>query len=811
MKKSILLGIILLLLSTHVMAQYSIQGKVINENGEKLIGASVFLKGTRHAAIADESGAFALDNIPTGTYQLKLSYVGYEDYEENITVDGDIIKNITLEGSMFGLDEIEINATWVERTQPFSYSNVDKETIEKTNLGQDVPYILKWTPSTVVTSDAGAGVGYTGIRIRGSDPTRINVTINGIPLNDSESQSVFWVDLPDFLASTSQVQIQRGVGTSTNGAGAFGASINLNTSQIHINPYALLNTSIGSFDTYKYSVGLGTGLMNDKFSIDARYSKITSDGYIDRASSDLSSYMFSAAKVSDNSSLRLNIFHGAELTYQAWNGLPFQLLETDRTFNPSGTEKASEPHDNEVDDYKQTHVQLLYNLSINESTRINLAGHYTKGRGFFEQYKAGQDLIDYGLSDDEELASDLIRRRWLDNDFIGVTYALEKTFGLSTFMLGGAYNTYLGRHFGEVIWTEEAVDIPRDHTYYDNDGTKNDFNVYAKLNHALSNQLYLFGDLQYRRVDYSFLGFNADLQNVDQTVQLNFFNPKLGITYVPSKQTRLYTSFAVAHREPNRNDYTESSPASRPDPERLYDLEIGAEYNSNKLSTAMNLYYMSYKDQLVLNGQLNDVGAAIRENIASSYRAGIELMLGYQFTSALSSLFSSTLSSNKAKDYIEFIDSWDTGEQESINRGTTNLAFSPSLILSNDLQIDISKLLNWDADFTFNFLTKYVGEQYIDNTSSENAKLDGYLYNDIMLSYGFKQKWAQNVRLTLQVNNVLNSLYVSNAWTYRFRSEAYDPTPDDAYARPEGNGYYNLTGLYPQAGRHFLLGLSAKF
>jgi iron complex outermembrane receptor protein len=811
MKKSILFILGSFLFSTYMMSQHSISGKIVNGNKEKLVGASVFLKGTKHAVIAEESGNFLLENIPSGTYDLKVSYIGYEDYLESITVEKNIEKRIELSGSMYGLDEIEINATWVEDKQPFSYTNVDKETIEKTNLGQDVPFILKWTPSAVVTSDAGAGVGYTGIRIRGSDPTRINVTINGIPLNDSESQGVFWVDLPDFLASTSQVQIQRGVGTSTNGAGAFGASINLNTSQVHINPYALLNTSAGSFNTYKYSVGLGTGLMNDKFTIDARYSKITSDGYIDRASSDLSSYMFTAAKVSEKSSLRLNIFHGAEVTYQAWNGLPFQLLETDRTFNPSGTEKASEPHENEVDDYKQTHVQLLYNLSINESTRINLAGHYTKGRGFFEQYKASENLIDYGLSENADLASDLIRRRWLDNDFIGLTYALEKSFDLSNFTLGGAYNIYTGRHFGEVIWTEAEVDIPRDHTYYDNDGIKHDFNMYTKLNYGLNEKLYLFGDLQYRRVDYTFLGFNAELENVEQSVSLNFFNPKVGISYLPSKQSRFYTSLAVANREPNRNDYTESSPSSRPDPERLYDLEIGAEYGNSKLTSSTNFYFMNYKDQLVLNGQINDVGAAIRENIESSYRAGVEVMLGYQFTPYLSNKVNFTLSSNKARDYVEFIDSWDTGEQLMIERGTTDLAFSPSTIFANDLEVNLSKLFKLNSDFTFNFLTKYIGEQYIDNTSNENAKLNAYVYNDMLISYALNTKWAQDLRLTLQVNNVFNSLYVANAWVYRFRSEGYDPTPDDAYSRSEGDGNYNLTGLYPQAGRNFLIGLSVKF
>jgi len=773
--------ILFFVLSLSLSAQYTISGTVANEQGEDLIGASVFLIDTEYATISDENGKFNLVQVPEGEYRMKISYLGYGPMEQSLLVKGNTeLGRLALQGSFLGLDEIEIRSTWIDEDAPFAQESISKETIEETNLGQDVPFMLKWTPSAVVNSDAGAGVGYTGIRIRGTDPSRINVTINGVPLNDSESQGVFWVDLPDFLASVDQIQIQRGVGTSTNGAGAFGATINMNTNQTHVNPYGKLTLGAGSFNTKKFSIGSGTGLMRDKYSFNFRLSNITSDGYVDRASSDLRSLYFSAGRITDKSALNVHVFTGSEVTYQAWNGLPYQFRETNRTYNPSGTERAEAPHPNEVDDYDQTHVQVLYNRLL-KSWKLNVGFHYTKGRGFFEQYKAGQDLLDYNLPEGE---TDLVRRRWLDNDFIGLIYAAEKTFSGATFTLGGAVNNYVGDHFGQVIWTENNTAVSADHTYYLNQGKKFDANVYAKINYAVSDRFNFFGDLQYRRLHYDFIGFNADNENVQQNVRLNFVNPKLGLTYKIDQTSRFFASFAVANKEPNRSDYTESTFDERPVHETLYDLELGYSLSRDKWGVDANVYNMIYDNQLVLTGRINDVGEYARQNVKSSYRTGIELSAFAQIHDLVTIQPSVTLSNNGINDFVAYYDDWDTGVQVEQEFGdTTDLAFSPSVIASNAIHFNAGKLFSnkYLKSTKLSFMSKYVGEQYIDNTSRAASALESYLYHD------------------------------SSAWIYRFKSVFYDPTPDDPYARSEGQGIYNLTGLYPQAGRNFLVGLSVKF
>ena len=808
----IILQIVFVLFFGFVQSQNMIQGVVKNEASEHLFSASVFLIGTKHAAITDEKGKYVLENVPSGDYTMKVTYLGYDNFMQEITVANDQTIDVSLNGVIFGLDEIQIKSTWVDQDQPFAFSSMDQEEIQINNLGQDVPYLLKWLPSTVVSSDAGAGVGYTGMRIRGTDPTRINVTINGIPLNDAESHNVFWVDLPDFLSSVNQIQIQRGVGTSTNGASAFGASINLNTLQSHVNAYARLSGSVGSFNTLKYSAEAGTGLMNDRFSIDARVSKITSDGYIDRASSDLNSIYFSAARVAEESSLKLIAFHGSEVTYQAWNGLPIQLLETDRTFNPSGTEKGGEPHDNEVDDYDQTHIQLLYDRSINNSWLMNLGLHYTAGQGFFEQYKADQNLLDYGLPNDLG-DTELIRRRWLDNDFFGGIASIQKTSKDYTLTMGGAYNIYKGRHFGEVIWTGNSSSIPQDHTYYDNDATKKDANAYLKIDYNFSTKFKGFTDFQVRSVGYEFLGFDADLNNVTQSERLNFFNPKLGFTFLPNKQSKVFASVAVANKEPNRNDYTESSPTSRPLHESLYDLEVGYSYTGKNIAASVNLYNMMYDNQLVQTGQINDVGASVRENVESSFRRGLELQLSWQISDWLEWSTAMTVSQNKIENYTTFLDDWDTGNQVQVDLGETDLALSPALIASSQLSISLGKLISSNilSESSLSLMHKYVGEQYIDNTSLEASSLPDYAYTDLRFHWPIPVDFAKRLSLTCQINNVFNALYVANAWIYRFNSAGYNPVADEPYAVYEGGETYNLTGLFPQAERNFMLGLSLEF
>lgn len=818
--KKLLIGWISVLLTTSLFAQTMLTGSVLDQENQPVIGANVYLKEVRKGGVTDEKGQFEIKDVPAGTYKVSISHVAYRTIAQTIEIQADTDKstsNFQLEKEALRLDELVVKATRVGENVPITASDLDKEAIEARNLGQDVPYLLRWTPSAVVTSDAGTGIGYTGIRIRGSDPTRINVTINGIPLNDTESQGVFWVDLPDFVSSTQDIQIQRGVGTSTNGAGAFGASINLNTGKVHEKAYGAINGSFGSFNTYKGNVQFGTGLIGDKITIDGRFSKINSDGYIDRGSSDLLSYFGSLAYVGDKSIFRLNVFSGHEVTYQAWNGVPAQYVNDKalRTFNTAGTEKADEPHDNEVDDYTQTHVQALFSNQFNPNWGLNLALHYTKGSGFFEQYKAGEALSDYNISNAGVEESDLVRRRWLDNDFYGSTFSLAYTSDSRKLeaIFGGAWNQYLGGHFGETIWTAATGDIANPPLYYDNDATKTDFNVYTKFNYALSGDVNAYLDLQYRTVDYEFLGFDNEGNNLTQSDQLHFFNPKLGLFYDLNDKTDLYASFGVANREPNRNDYTETTPESRPQHETLYNTEIGYRQNWKKAALNVNLYHMLYNNQLVLTGKINDVGEYSRVNVDNSYRAGIEIVGGFEIYKGLSLGGNATFSQNKIQSFTEFVDNWDTWGQESIAHEKTDLAFSPNVIIGIDLTYDVFKnsANKNNQSLTFSLLNKYVGQQYLDNTSNENTVLDPYFFSDFNARFTTEVGFFKEVSINLLVRNLFNSQFSTNGWTYRYISAGYDGRADDPYTRLENGDTYNLTGFYPQAGINFLLGIGLKF
>lgn len=816
--KKLMTLLALLVLSFNIMAQATVKGRVIDENSEPVIGANVYIRGLKLGAATNDKGTFEIKNIPIGEYEVVVTHVGYNTATQNLSVPEGVEKRIAffqITPNTATLDQLIVRATRVGEKEPFTYTNVNQETIKKSNLGQDVPFLLRWTPSTVVTSDAGTGYGYTGIRIRGSDPSRINVTINGIPLNDSESQGVFWVNLPDFISSTEDVQIQRGVGTSTNGGSAFGASLNMSTSKVHPEAYGSVSASAGSFNTFKGNVQFGSGLLGKKFTLDGRVSKINSDGYVDRGSADLVSYYLSGAYVGEKSLLRLNVFSGHEVTYQAWNGLPAQYIDDEdlRTFNSAGTEKADEPHDNEVDDYKQTHYQALFSHQINPNWNLNLAGHYTKGAGFFEQYKGGEDLVDYNIPNGDTVVSDLIRRRWLDNDFFGTTYALAYTSTnrkLSA-TIGGAWNKYLGGHFGETIWTAAFGDISSPPRYYDNDATKTDFNIYTKVNYAFTGELNGYLDLQYRTINYEFLGFDNDGTNVTQSDKLDFFNPKLGIFYQPNDRFNMYLSSAIAQREPNRSDYTESSPDSRPKSELLLNTEFGIRQSWTKAALNVNLYHMFYKDQLVLTGKINDVGEFTRINVDNSYRAGIEIVGGFDIYKGLSMTGNATFSQNKIASFTEFVDNWDTWGQEAIEHENTDLSFSPNVITGLDLTYDVFKGQESNHNFSVSLLGKYVGEQFIDNTSNENTKLDAYFFSDLRLNYSTQVAFFEEVAVTFMVRNLLDSRFSSNAWTYRFVSEGYDPRSDDPSARLESGNTYNLTGFYPQAGINFLAGVNLRF
>ena len=709
------------------------------------------------------------------------------------------------------LEEVQVKSVNAGEKTPVSYTNLSEEEIDKSNLGQDLPYLISLTPSLVSSSDAGAGIGYTYMTIRGSDASRINVTINGIPLNDSESQGVWWVNMPDFTSSVSNIQIQRGVGTSTNGGSAFGATVNLQTNGLKKKKYFTTSNTLGSFNTLKNNIEFGTGLLVNNLSFDGRISKITSDGYIDRSSSDLESFYLSAGYYGKSSTLKAIMFNGHERTYQSWNGVPQLYLDSIRNFNPYN-------YEDEVDDYGQNHFQLHYNKQFSDKTFLNLATHYTKGSGFYEQYKGSEhnsllnygseaNLSDYGISDtiingDTISTSNLVRRKWLDNDFYGATFSINHSTKKINFILGGAANTYNGAHFGKVIFTEIYGDL--DHEYYRNDATKNDLNLYLKTDYALTNKLNAYLDLQTRVVDYTFEGFDSNGEIADQTVNLRFFNPKYGIFYSISENSSVYASYSEGKREPNRNDYIESTPSSRPSPETLFDTEVGYRYNSKNIVLGINLYNMDYKNQLVNTGEINDVGASIHSNIDKSYRRGIEIETALKLTKKVSWSGNMTLSENKIVSYTEYIDNWDTWNKDTVNYENTDISFSPNIIAKSQLSYDLGNLrATW--------IVKHIGNQFMDNSQSEDRMLDKYTINNLLLSYDVKLNNVKSAKITLLVNNFLNTEYTNRAWIYRFNTEqseedlSYDP-----YINTDSDGY-NMIGYFPQACRNYLLGLTLGF
>jgi iron complex outermembrane receptor protein len=698
----------------------------------------------------------------------------------------------SLEGREIALDEVLVSAVRVTKQSPVTFSNLTKEQIKPRNLGQDIPILMNFLPAVVTTSDAGAGVGYTGIRVRGSDGTRVNVTINGIPYNDAESHGSFWVNMPDFASSTESLQLQRGVGTSTNGSGAFGASLNLLTDAVSEEAFGQISSSIGSFGTLRNNLKFSTGLLNDHVEIAGRLSRITSDGYIDRASSELDSYFLQGSYVDDNTLIKALLFGGHEITYQAWNGIEAETLESDRTFNSAGiyTDENGNTqfYDNEVDNYKQNHFQLHWNEQIAENWNTNLALHYTKGRGFFEQYKEDDDFSTYGIEpimvDGQEVENtDLIRRRWLVNDFYGTTFSANYDKGNLNLILGGGWNKYEGSHFGEIIWARFSNNRDYGDRYYDDSSTKTDLNLFAKANYQFNDQWSAYGDIQYRTVDYTANGEDTGL--VDDT--FNFFNPKFGITYDFNINNNFYLSYARANREPNRNDYEGGSPK----PEKLNDYELGWRYISSDVQLNTNVYFMGYKDQLVLTGELNDVGAPLRANVGNSYRLGLEvdatIALGNQFKIRPNVAWSS----NRNKDFVFQRD----GELQEL--GDTHISFSPDIIVGNVLTYQPKENLQ------LSLLTKFVGEQYMGNIDSEGSKLDSYSQTDFNVQYAIDTNgFIKSIVLSGLVNNIFDSLYESNGFFYTF---------DDDYSVPGTVTTYEGAGYYPQAGINFLLGATISF
>ena len=605
-------------------AQTDLHGIVQDKNNRTIKSATVTIstKNFKKAILTDEKGQFNFSNLlASSKYEFIIEFVGFETFDSTFQLQKSEVLNIVLHESTAYLEPLEVSSVRAADKAPFTKTNITKSEIAKINLGQDLPFLLNQTPSVVTTTDAGNGVGYTGIRIRGTDATRINVTLNGIPFNDAESLGSYFVDLPDFASSASSIQIQRGVGTSTNGSGAFGATINISTNEINKKAYAELNNSYGSFNTWKNTIKLGSGLLGNHFTLDARLSRIVSDGYIDRASSNLESFYASAAYLGNKNALRLNIFSGKEKTYQAWYGIPADILETNRTYNPAGTEKPGSPYDNQTDNYTQTHYQLFYDHTFNSKWKFNTALFLVRGKGYYEEYKAQENLGDYGL--DDTAVADIVRRRWLDNYFYGQIASLQYKTEKNELTIGGSWSRYDGKHYGRLIWSEAK--IPSDYEYYYYPATKTDENIYVKWMHSINNRWSSFADLQYRHVMHDMKGFQ---DNPDLFIKrdFNFLNPKIGINY-NYNGWNAYISYAMAHKEPNRDDF-EASLQQQPKAETLHDFEAAIERRNMNYNVSATLYYMLYKDQLVLTGEINNVGSYTRTNVPNSYRAGVELQGG---------------------------------------------------------------------------------------------------------------------------------------------------------------------------------------
>ncbi|MCF6214012.1 MAG: TonB-dependent receptor [Flavobacteriaceae bacterium] len=684
------------------------------------------------------------------------------------------------------LNEVIVESTRIGKNAPFTQSNISKKELKKRNLGQDIPVLLKYLPNIVITSDAGSGVGYTGIRVRGSDATRVNVTINGIPLNDSESQGTYWVDLPDFASSTQSIQLQRGVGTSTNGAGAFGASLNLLTDGISQNPYGEVNNAVGSYNTHKHTVKFSTGLLNKHFELAGRVGLIKSDGYVDRASSDLKSFYLSGTYTNDKTLIKALAFGGHEITYQAWWGIDAETLKTNRTFNYAGAIyddawNVTGFYRDQVDNYKQDHYQLHINHSFNDFWSGTVAFHYTKGKGYYEEYQQGQDVADYGLTpisvNGTSISNtDLVRRKWLDNDFYGSTFSLKyNNLEKVKLIFGGAWNSYKGNHFGRVISGEFIDRTNLYKNYYFNVGDKTDFNIYSKINYQLNDKLSLYGDVQFRTLSYTIKGVDSDLSVLNIKDNLSFFNPKVGLNLSINDVSSAYLSYAKAHKEPGRSDYRGVS--KLPNPENLDDFELGYRLAKKTVSLNANVYYMRYKDQLVLTGAIDDVGNFIRANSGKSYRLGLELDAQIKLGKSLFWQPNLALSTNRNIDFKEI-------NGTSVNLlGNTSISFSPNSVVGNALIYEPTKI------FSVGILSKYVGEQFMNNIELQAAKLPSYFSTDVNFTVNlFSKNTFREISITGLLNNILDKKYVSNGYMW-------------------GTSPY----YYPQAGINFLLGLNLKF
>jgi iron complex outermembrane receptor protein len=808
MFKKLFISVVIALMPWFLQAQFVLNGKVVNaSNGEALPGANVVLGKTLSATTTGLNGEFTFTKLKKGMYALKVSYVGFETYQSMVKLENNQQLNIQLKPKAYMSDEVIISAIRAGAQSPTTHENLSSRDIDANNMGQDLPYVLSLTPSVVVSSDAGAGVGYTGLRIRGVDLTGINVTLNGVPVNDAESQGVYFVDLPDLASSVDNIQIQRGVGTSSNGSAAFGASLNIKTDRFDPKAYAEYNGAYGSFNTFKNTLRFGSGLLNNHWLVNGRFSTIHSDGYIDRASSDLQSAYMSAAYYSKKDIFKAIVMSGKEKTYQAWYGVPKEMLETDRTYNPAGeiydaNGNLTGYYDNQTDNYRQDYYQLHYAHQFSEKLNVATAAFLTRGIGYYESYKNDQKFSKYGMNDTliggvTVNRTDLVRQKWLDNYFYGMNLSGNYQSKGLKLSFGGGWNQYDGDHYGKIVWAQVARLGDYNRNWYFNTGLKTDYHVFTKINLQVAKALSLMAEAQFRGIHYEIYGIHDDLRDLTQAHDFSFFNPRAGLFYQMNRTNQFYFSAAVSHREPNRSVYRDADPGQDVRAEKLYDFEWGYKLRLKTFSLNANVYYMDYKDQFVLTGQINNVGSAIMVNVPKSYRAGIELNAGWQLAKNIRWDVNATFSTNKIKDFTEYVDNWNYWDdpnnqpyQYTKNLGTTDISFSPDVVSGSKLSYKpFDKLsLAW--------VSKYVGRQYIDNTSNLSRSLDPYWVNNMLIETHFTSKLFKEIGLRLSLNNLFGESYETNAWVYRY---VYNNTESV------------MDGYFPQAKFNFMLGFNIKF
>jgi iron complex outermembrane receptor protein len=816
-----LLIISCIFLSHLVSGQINLRGKVTNTRGEALEFAVVFLEGSQWAAATDQYGNYVISGITAGNYKVKVTHTTYQTFQDSISfTNQDVVRNFVMPVFIYELQSLQIVANKMTQKDPFRFSVLNSDNIPDKNTGTDLPTLIQNTASVLVTSDAGNGIGYSSLSIRGSDQTRINVNINGVPVNDAESQNVFWVNMPDLSSSTQSIQIQRGVGASTNGPGAFGGSVLLDTKSFHQNPYINLSGSLGSFMSSKGSIALGTGLMNDRYYVEGRYSHIQSDGYIDRAESKLSGIFFTAGRITEKSSLRFQMVFGKEITYQAWNGVPeskvfgneedlrqhydrnlgsiyksrqdsVNLFSSDRRYNYY-------TYENQVDNYRQSQAQLSYNREINKNISFQTTGFYTFGTGYFEQFRYDDPLEDYGftgvtdMNGNEILSGDLARRRWLRNHFYGILTDIKGSFHKRHQWQAGVFiSKYDGQHFGEIVKTWFDTDSPILSKYYDNNGLKKDASVYVRYSGNIGQNIQLYGDVQLRGVDYSINGLLDDRQISDLKNTYLFFNPKAGFTMQLGKKNELIASWAVAHREPARSDFTDHiGVVSIPKPERMFNYEVAFRRRTKSIQIQTGIYFMDYRNQLVLNGNLNDVGAPLRINVPKSYRLGWETEASIQVNKVWELNGNVTLSRNRILDFKEVIYDYTNGFDIVVKAlRNTPISYSPAVITS--LEFIYKPIKNLSVSWT----GKYVSQQFLDNTGKRDRIIPDFHIHALRASYVMKPKFCKELTFNLLIQNLFNRKYVNSGYTYSY-----------IYEQPVTENFY-----FPQAGIHGFGGFEVKF